>query len=171
VPVAVVRLAGRAPLWPILPSTDTRVVSVVLRVKVLRSTHNWPSSDGPGGTSTRSAESLPTSILRRFKLPTLAVIAQLRFKLVLVGCCSRLCPGHVHPMSPPPHSVAVATRIGGVQSCIRVRPGVCHTVAGPSPPSLRLLSAFAQTAAPGGRPLTLRLKWNFQKSRTQLKGR
>jgi hypothetical protein len=27
----------RAPLWPILPSTDTRVVSVVLRVKVLRS--------------------------------------------------------------------------------------------------------------------------------------
>ena len=30
----------RAPLWPILPSTDTRVVSVVLRVKVLRSTHN-----------------------------------------------------------------------------------------------------------------------------------
>ena len=32
----------RAPLWPILPSTDTRVVSVVLRVKVLRSTHNCP---------------------------------------------------------------------------------------------------------------------------------
>jgi hypothetical protein len=31
----------RAPLWPILPSTDTRVVSVVLRVIVLRSTHNW----------------------------------------------------------------------------------------------------------------------------------
>jgi hypothetical protein len=31
----------RAPLWPILPSTDTRVVSVVLRVKVLRSTHNF----------------------------------------------------------------------------------------------------------------------------------
>ena len=30
----------RAPLWPILPSTDTRVVSVVLRVNVLRSTHN-----------------------------------------------------------------------------------------------------------------------------------
>ncbi len=30
----------RAPLWPILPSTDTRVVSVVLRVIVLRSTHN-----------------------------------------------------------------------------------------------------------------------------------
>ena len=28
----------RAPLWPILPSTDTRVVSVVLRVNVLRST-------------------------------------------------------------------------------------------------------------------------------------
>ena len=34
----------RAPLWPILPSTDTRVVSVVLRVKVLRSTHNYPWS-------------------------------------------------------------------------------------------------------------------------------
>jgi hypothetical protein len=32
----------RAPLWPILPSTDTRVVSVVLRVNVLRSTHNCP---------------------------------------------------------------------------------------------------------------------------------
>ena len=32
----------RAPLWPILPSTDTRVVSVVLRVIVLRSTHNCP---------------------------------------------------------------------------------------------------------------------------------
>ncbi len=31
---------ARAPLWPILPSTDTRVVSVVLRVIVLRSTHN-----------------------------------------------------------------------------------------------------------------------------------
>ena len=30
----------RAPLWPISPSTDTRVASVVLRVKVLRSTHN-----------------------------------------------------------------------------------------------------------------------------------
>ena len=30
----------RAPLWPILPSTDIRVVSVVLRVIVLRSTHN-----------------------------------------------------------------------------------------------------------------------------------
>ncbi len=29
-------------LWPILPSTDTRVVSVALRVKVLRSTHNFP---------------------------------------------------------------------------------------------------------------------------------
>jgi hypothetical protein len=34
----------RTPLWPILPSTDTRVVSVVLRVSVLRSTHN---SAGP----------------------------------------------------------------------------------------------------------------------------
>ena len=32
----------RAPLGPISPSTDTRVVSVVLRVKVLRSTHNCP---------------------------------------------------------------------------------------------------------------------------------
>ena len=32
----------RAPLWPILPSTDTIVVSVVLRVIVLRSTHNCP---------------------------------------------------------------------------------------------------------------------------------
>ncbi len=31
----------RAPLWPIFPSTDTRVASVVLRVKVLRSTHNF----------------------------------------------------------------------------------------------------------------------------------
>ena len=31
----------RAPLWPLLPSTDTRVVSVVLRVRVLRSTHNF----------------------------------------------------------------------------------------------------------------------------------
>jgi hypothetical protein len=29
----------RAPLWPISPSTDTRVVSVVFRVKVLRSPH------------------------------------------------------------------------------------------------------------------------------------
>ncbi len=27
--------------WPISPSTDTRVVSVVLRVIVLRSTHNY----------------------------------------------------------------------------------------------------------------------------------
>jgi hypothetical protein len=44
----------RAPLWPILPSTDTRVVSVVLRVRVLRSTHN----SGAGGrcqTRTRAA--------------------------------------------------------------------------------------------------------------------
>ena len=31
----------RVPLWPTLPSTDTRVVSVALRVKVLRSTHNF----------------------------------------------------------------------------------------------------------------------------------
>ncbi len=30
----------RAPHWPLLPSTDTRVVSVALRVSVLRSTHN-----------------------------------------------------------------------------------------------------------------------------------
>ena len=29
----------RAPLWPISPPTDTSGVSVVLRVKVLRSTH------------------------------------------------------------------------------------------------------------------------------------
>jgi hypothetical protein len=38
----------RAPLWPISPSTDTRVVSVVLRDKVLRSTHN--SRGQTGGT-------------------------------------------------------------------------------------------------------------------------
>ncbi len=31
----------KAPLWPISPSTDTRVASVVLRVIVLRSTHNY----------------------------------------------------------------------------------------------------------------------------------
>ena len=37
----------RAPLWPILPSTDTRVVSVVLRVNVLRSTHNSEDPELP----------------------------------------------------------------------------------------------------------------------------
>jgi hypothetical protein len=36
----------RAPLWPILPSTDTSVVSVVLRVNVLRSTHNYRLGGG-----------------------------------------------------------------------------------------------------------------------------
>ena len=39
----------RAPLWPILPSTDTRVVSVVLRVSVLRSTHNSWNRGAPFG--------------------------------------------------------------------------------------------------------------------------
>ncbi len=37
---------ARAPLWPMLPSTDTRVVSVVLRVIVLRSTYNCASIRG-----------------------------------------------------------------------------------------------------------------------------
>ncbi len=55
--VMVSGLAGgsgmRAPLWPILPSTDTRAVSVVLRVKVLRSTHNYraPAPVHSGGLS------------------------------------------------------------------------------------------------------------------------
>ncbi len=40
----------RATLWPILPSTDTRVVSVVLRVIVLRSTHNWKGGIFRGGS-------------------------------------------------------------------------------------------------------------------------
>ena len=51
----------RVPLWPILPSTDTRVVSVVLRVKVLRSTHNSFFRMGEGGAARPSAALPPAS--------------------------------------------------------------------------------------------------------------
>jgi hypothetical protein len=75
----------RAPLWPILPSTDTRAASVVLRVKVLRSTHNprpvtrrcparrrWPAlgTTGPPGRARGSARvESPSSDLSHGGLP------------------------------------------------------------------------------------------------------
>ncbi len=94
----------RAPLWPgpLSPSTDTRVVSVVLRVKVLRSTHSScsVSSDDthvPSGSiestsslrrrrdeTARRASSLHDAPRPRFRLCPSATVLRLGLGLLLV---------------------------------------------------------------------------------------